>query len=90
MPCGPDMAVGVTGFEQADQLGPAPIFEALVGSGQQTAGPIQRVGLSSAMAEGLVLHPAPVFVEALIRHADDVEGVATWMASGSMSSKTAL
>lgn len=41
-----DLAVEVASFEDTDELGAAVLLEAFVGSGQQTAGLVERVGLA--------------------------------------------
>jgi hypothetical protein len=51
------------GVEQSEELGPSLLGEALVGPGEQTPAPIQRIILVTAMAEGLVLHPPPALIQ---------------------------
>jgi hypothetical protein len=58
-----NLPTGVAGLQQAEQLGASLLGEALVGSGEQTPAPVQRVVLVAPVAEGLVLRPALAFVE---------------------------
>ena len=58
-----DLAFRVSGSQQPEELGAAPVIEAFVGLGEEAANPIQRVGLPASVAEGLVLDPAAALIQ---------------------------
>jgi len=63
VPCGADFATWIAGIEQAEELSPAVVGKAFVGSRQQSPGLIEGIMLETAMAQRLVLHPMPALVE---------------------------
>jgi hypothetical protein len=63
------------GGEESEEPGLATLVEALVGLGEQTPGPVERVVLSAPVAEGLVLDPAAALVELRVRQLHEVERV---------------
>ncbi len=69
------LAVGVAGGEQAPELGGAVVVEALGGHGEELAAAVERVVASSAVAEGVLLHPPPRLVDAAGSDGHDVERV---------------
>lgn len=75
MPRSADLAPGVAGVEQTEQLRAGAVVEALVGHGQQAPRSVEGVGLVAPVAEGVVLHSAADFVEALVGQLHHVEGV---------------
>jgi len=70
-----DLASGVTGGEESRELGLALVVEALVGLGEQTTAPVERVVLAPSVPERLVLHAPSVLVELGVGELDHVEGV---------------
>ena len=75
MPGHPDLALGVAGLEEAEQLRVARLVEAFVALGEQPPAPVERVVLVAAVAEGLLLDPAAHVVEAGVGQLDHVERV---------------
>jgi hypothetical protein len=68
-----DLAFRIARIEQSDQLQVRFAVEALVRERHQFATPVERIGLATAMATRLVLHPAADLVEHEIRELDDME-----------------
>ena len=54
VPGGADLPGGVAGVEQAEQLGPAMLVEALVGFGEKPPTTVERIGLGFPVSEGLL------------------------------------
>jgi hypothetical protein len=73
VPGGADFAFRIAGLEQSDQLRVRCVVEAFVGERHQLAAPIERIGLSTTMPAGLVLHPPPDLVEHEVRELHDME-----------------
>ena len=70
-----DLAAGVAGFEQRDQLGAALVVEAFIGAGEQAAGTIERVGAAVAVSEGVLLHATAALIQLRVRELHQVERV---------------
>ena len=70
LPHSGDVAVGIAGPQQPHQLLSTLDVQTLLGLGQEPPTAIERIGLPTAMTEGLVLHPAPALVELGVGRAD--------------------
>src|SRR5690606_2421367 len=68
-----DLAAGIAGLEQPDELGVAGVVEAFVALGEQPAGTVERVGAAAPMTERVLLDPAAALIELRVRQLDDVE-----------------
>ncbi len=75
VPGGADLAVGVAGVEQTQQLGAALVVEAFVGLGQQSAGPVERIALAAPVAERVVLDPPAALIQLGVGQLAHVERV---------------
>jgi len=73
VPGSADLAVGVAGVEQTEQLGAAGLVETLIGFGQQAPAPVQRVVLAAPVPAGVVLDPAAALIELGVGQLDDME-----------------
>jgi hypothetical protein len=62
------------------------IVEAFVGLGQQSPGPVERIGFAAPMAEGVVCTRRR-HSSSLVLPCSRWNGSATWAASGTVSSK---
>src|SRR5690606_19917042 len=69
------LALGVARLEQPHELLPTAIVEAFVSSGEEPAGPVERVVLAAPMTEGLVLDPSTDLVETLVRELAHMERI---------------
>ena len=74
-----DLTARVPRGEQAPQVALGVGVEAFRGEGQQLAGPVERVALTAAVPEGVVLHPASDRVHGASADGDDMEGPAEAM-----------
>src|SRR5690606_8419470 len=75
VPGGADLASGIAGVEQAEQLRAATVIESFVDHGEQSPGSVERVVFAAPVAEGLVLDPAADLVEPLVGQRHEVERV---------------
>jgi hypothetical protein len=75
VPCGGHFASGVPGAQQTEQLLLADVVEALLGSGQQSPTPIERIGLATSVPQGLVLDTPPTLIQLGVGLLHDVKRI---------------
>src|ERR1035437_4378002 len=75
VPHGRHVPLGVSGAQQAEQLLPAVVGETFVGLGEEPPASVERIGLVTSVAHGLVLYPASAFVELGVGQLDHVKWI---------------
>ena len=75
MPRDEHLVVAFVGGDGAVEPGALPVGEPVLAAAQDVPDPVQRVTGAAAVPEGLLLDPAPDFVDRVAPELDDVEGV---------------